>query len=336
VARLGIAGPASWPVARWGRLQPANGRPPGLPGATSALPNVCAKCGIALLLASWLFAATLPSDPAAVLVVSESGVEAYAEALDGIGSAFAAPGLRVVDLQAATGARDLARALESKETRAVIAVGSRALDDVRARHAAVPVVAAMVLHGAQAPKADGHVDLDVPLAAQLGAMRALWPGSTRAGIIRNPALSRYSADALEARARKEGFLPVIVDCDKPANLLKALAALKGKVDFVICCPDPDLYNSVTIKPLVLASLESRLPLVGFSPAFVRAGAAAGIYPDYRDSGRQAAEMAERLLRGEDCGPDTGPRRIQVAVNQRVARLLGIDFRTGALPVEVFR
>jgi ABC-type uncharacterized transport system substrate-binding protein len=87
---------------------------------------------------------------------------------------------------------------------------------------------------------------------------------------------------------------------------------------------------------VLASLESRLPLVGFSPAFVRAGAAAGIYPDYRDSGRQAAEMAERLLRGEDCGPDTGPRRIQVAVNQRVARLLGIDFRTGALPVEVFR
>jgi hypothetical protein len=149
----------------------------------------CKKCGIALLLASWLFAATLPSDPAAVLVVSESGVEAYAEALDGIGSAFAAPELRVVDLQAATGARDLALALESKETRAVIAVGSRALDDVRARHAAVPVVAAMVLHGAQAPKADGHVDLDVPLAAQLGAMRALWPGRTRAGIIRNPALS---------------------------------------------------------------------------------------------------------------------------------------------------
>jgi hypothetical protein len=47
-------------------------------------------------------------------------------------------------------------------------------------------------------------------------------------------------------------------------------------------------------------------------------------------------MAARLLRGEDCGPDTGPRRIQVAVNQRVARLLGVDFRTGALPVEVFR
>jgi hypothetical protein len=46
--------------------------------------------------------------------------------------------------------------------------------------------------------------------------------------------------------------------------------------------------------------------------------------------------AERLLRGEDCGPDTGPRRIQVAVNQRVARLPGVGFRTGALPVEVFR
>jgi ABC-type uncharacterized transport system substrate-binding protein len=141
---------------------------------------------------------------------------------------------------------------------------------------------------------------------------------------------------LESRARKEGFTVLVVDCDGPARLLKAVASMKGKVDFLLCFPDPDLYNSVTIKPLVMASLEGRMPLVGFSPAFVRAGAAAGIYPDYRETGRQAAEMAQRLLRGEDRGPDTGPRKIQLAVNQRVARLLGIEFHPGTLPLEVFK
>jgi ABC-type uncharacterized transport system substrate-binding protein len=86
----------------------------------------------------------------------------------------------------------------------------------------------------------------------------------------------------------------------------------------------------------MASLESRLPLVGFSPAFVRAGAAAGIYPDYRELGRQTAEMARRVLRGEEPGIDEAPRKIQLAVNQRVARLLGVEFVTSALRVEVFR
>jgi ABC-type uncharacterized transport system substrate-binding protein len=119
-------------------------------------------------------------------------------------------------------------------------------------------------------------------------------------------------------------------------LLKAVAALKGKVDFLLCFPDPDLYNAVTIKPLVMASLESRLPIIGFSPAFVRAGAAAGIYPDYRDTGRQTAEMVLRILHGDDRAADEGPRKIQVAVNQRITRLLGVEFQTASLPVEVLR
>jgi ABC-type uncharacterized transport system substrate-binding protein len=222
-----------------------------------------------------------------------------------------------------------------------IAVGSRALEEVRARHPALPLVTAMVLHAggvhaADVEPASQRVELDIPLAAQLGAMRALWPGRRRAGMIRNPAQSPGPAEALEACARREGFVPVVVDCDGPAHLLKALAALQGKADFVLCFPDPELYNPVTVKPLVLASLEHGLPLVGFSPAFVRAGAAAGIFPDYRDMGRQAAEMALRLLRGEGRPADESPRKIHVAINQRVTRLLGVEFRAGALVAEVFR
>jgi len=270
------------------------------------------------------------------VVVYESGAEVYTEALEGVTGVLGPDAFRLVDLQAATSARDLAAALDNKELRLVIAVGSRAATEVRAHRAGIPLVTTMVLRSAEADSSSGHVDLEIPLAAQLGVMRALWPQRLRAGIIRNPALSRFSSEALDARARKEGFTPVIVDCDRPAGLLKAMAALKGKVDFVLCLPDPDLYTPVTIKPLVLASLEGRLPLVGFTPAFVRAGAAAGIYPDYRDAGRQAAEMAQSLLRGEAAGAGAGPRKFQVAVNQRVTRLLGVEFRVDSLPVEVFK
>jgi putative tryptophan/tyrosine transport system substrate-binding protein len=296
------------------------------------------RLGVTALLVPAVFAsAVLPASRVSVVVVTESGVEAYDQALGGVGALLPAGTFRLVDAGGKTFTSDLAGALENSESRVVIAVGSRALAEVRAHHASLPIVSALALHGIDAETGVRRVDLDIPLGAQLAAMKSLWPGRTRAGIIRNPGLSRYTADTLEALARKEGFSLLVVDCDSPAHLLKSLASFKGKVDFVICPPDSDLYNAVTMKPLVLASLEQRLPLVGFSPGFVRAGAAAGIFPDYADLGRQSAEMALRLLRGEDRGAQNeSPRKVLVAVNQRVDRLLGLEFSADTVGAEVYK
>jgi putative ABC transport system substrate-binding protein len=291
------------------------------------------RLGVAAALLPALLAGALPASHFSVLVFSESGVEAYAEAVNGVNSVLPASTYRVVDVAGKAFERDLA---ESNEARVLIAVGSRALAEVRARRVPGQVVAVMCLRGGDAGSDTRRVDLDLSLAAQLAAMRSLWPGRTRVGIIRGPGQSRASGEALEASARKEGFSLLIVDCDGPAKLLKSLAALKGKVDFVLCFPNADLYNPVTIKPLVLASLEGRLPLVGFSPAFVRAGAAAGIFADYREMGRQAAEMALQALQGGERTEDQAPRKIRIAINQRVAHLLGVEFRGDALGAEVYR
>ena len=47
-------------------------------------------------------------------------------------------------------------------------------------------------------------------------------------------------------------------------------------------------------------------------------------------------LCSLLGRGEERTGDAGPCKVRVAVNQRVARLLGIQFATAAFPVEVFR
>ena len=68
-----------------------------------------------------------------------------------------------------------------------------------------------------------------------------------------------------------------------------------------------------------------------SPWFVRAGAAVGVYPDFRDIGAQTAQLAERQLSGQAVTAEEGPRKVVVAVNQRVIRLLGVEYepRRGA-------
>lgn len=286
-----------------------------------------------LLAAFWT-----PHSHAQVVVAYESGVEAYGEALAGIETELDVRAVRSVDVRDVRGAAELSRLLGSRETRVAVAVGSRALAEIEARHPAAPVVAAMALREnrprGEAPAAE--VDVEATLASQLEVMRILLPNRWRVGIIHNSSSSRHTAAALEARARKSGFTAVVAECDGPARLLKAMASFKGKVDFVLCFPDPELFNAVTIKPMILASLEMRLPVVGFSPAFVRAGAAAGIYPDYRESGRQAAALATRLLKGDDHPGMEAPAKVKVAINERLERLLGLDFQRTGLPVEVMR
>jgi ABC-type uncharacterized transport system substrate-binding protein len=80
-----------------------------------------------------------------------------------------------------------------------------------------------------------------------------------------------------------------------------------------------------VKPLILASLESHLLVVGFSQSFVRAGAAIGVYPDFRDVGAQTGSVAQKQLAGQTFAAEEGPRKLVVAVNQRVIHLLGIEY-----------
>lgn len=281
-----------------------------------------------------LLAVAMRPIPATVLVTYESGVEAYTQSFDGLKAGLGSAQFRAIDLNAAGADGDLAQALSSRDTALVVVIGSRALAEVRARRTAVPVVAAVILGTAEG--ATSRIELEIPLGAQLAAMRELYPKRLRVGIIRNPAHARYSAEELRQRARREGYAAVVVESAGPGQLLKAVAALKGKVDFLLSFPDPELYNAATIKPLVLASIEDRLPIIGFSAALVRAGAAAGIYPDYRAIGLQTAQLVARLLRGETAPETEAPGRLQIAVNPRVARLLGVEFRTDAPGVEVLR
>jgi putative ABC transport system substrate-binding protein len=277
----------------------------------------------------------LSASQPAVLVAYDSGVEAFGQALDGLKAVLGPAGLEIVDLRMAGADAALARMVGHREVRVAIAVGTESLAALRAQNAGIPVIATMILHPTSPEALRGHVDLALPVGTWLAQVKLLLPERRRIGIIRSRAYALESVAAVQAAARQQGFTVVVMDCDGPADLLHALGALKGRVDLVLCPPDADLYNSVTIKPLILASLEQRLPIVGFSLAFVRAGAVAGIYPDYRDIGRQTGELAERLLRGEEGNREESPRKVNAAINQRVAHLLGLDFQASPA-VEVLR
>ena len=196
--------------------------------------------------------------------------------------------------------------------------------------AEAPVIATMVLHADRKSNSSWPplvVHLDASPSQIAADIAELFPSRHRIATIWDtnqvPMLG-VSAARLTNIFQRAGIQ--IVACKSPEDLLPAFLSLRGKADFVLTRPDGSLYNSTTVKPLILASLEHRLPIVGFSASFVRSGAAVGIYPDFRDIGLQTAALAQKFLAGQVRDSYEGPRAYVVAVNQRVLRLLGLDYR----------
>ncbi len=264
-----------------------------------------------------------------ILIVSATVADAYTQAMEGIraGLGNAAPS----EFADASQPNLLARTLAVKRPQAVIAIGMEALSSVAACPGDTPVISTMILMSDTEKAASekppsrliGAVSLDLSLAAVCREWKQLVPGKTRLGVIRNPRKNGPPAAALEAQASSAGCSARAADCSRSEDLLAAFLSLKNQVDFVWCMPDSSLYTSATVKPLLMASLEQRVPLVGFSESFARAGATLGVYPDFADVGRQTGELARKWLAGEQFPAAQTPRMVRVTFNPRVARLMGL-------------
>ena len=280
---------------------------------------------LAVLLGCLPISAFAQADSVTVVYTSEAAP--YTEALEGLRATLRDSPLTIVDLESPDSPARLASSLQRGSSRLVITIGGNALDTVTTHKVDVPVLATMIMRFEQArgQRLSAAVRLDIPITDILAELRTMFPRKTRVAVIRNSALAGQIDSAALARARQQGFTVEVADCHGPEELLRVVRSLKGQVDFVLCLPDSTLYNGTTVKPLILASLESHLLVVGFSQSFVRAGAAVGVYPDFRDVGVQTAEIAQRQLAGQTTAVEEGPRKVVVAVNQRVMRLLGFDY-----------
>ncbi len=111
-----------------------------------------------------------------------------------------------------------------------------------------------------------------------------------------------------------GWELVAVDLDSVKSASQGIKdLLKKDVDLVWTTADPSVYNSSTIKALLIESIRKRVPVFGFSHSLVRAGATFGIGIDPGEQGAQAAVLAIRNAINEHLFA-----KPQVAVNVIVA------------------
>jgi putative ABC transport system substrate-binding protein len=120
----------------------------------------------------------------------------------------------------------------------------------------------------------------------------------------------------------------------------ALDGLNKKVDALWSVSDNIVFTPQSIQYILLATLRNEMPFMGISPSYVKAGALMALACDYKDVGRQAGEVAIRVIAGEQPNniPIAAPRRVYLSLNAIVAEQIGIKISSDvtARAKEIFK
>lgn len=112
-----------------------------------------------------------------------------------------------------------------------------------------------------------------------------------------------------------------------------LLSLLQSSDVLLAIPDVQIYNPTTMRNILLATYRSNVPLIGISPSYVKAGALCAVFSTPEQIAVQAALMIRQYAETAKLPTPQYPAEFEVAVNQQVARSLGLQIMDGAVIVK---
>lgn len=274
----------------------------------------------------------------AKLAPFEDAVRGFKEALEA-GAAHRGPKkvlpvvFRSLSMAGPDGNTSLVERIHTVGPGLVLAVGTPALEELRDLQD-TPVVYLLVHTPPEWLREHSNVTgvgMTIPPNRWFEAIRTTLPDRKRLGVLYTPTRTAAFVRAAEEAAAGPGFSLVTREVSSPKEVYDRLNALKDQIDGVWMLPDVGVVTPQTVETMLLFSIRQRIPVITFSERFLDMGATMALLLDFGELGRQAGEMAARLLDGArvETVPAESPARLRVRVNRIVAERLGVAFRLPA-------
>lgn len=219
------------------------------------------------------------------------------------------------------------------EGKLVVTFGSEAFRQVEARSPRAGILAALiprvgferVLAQIGRKPGPGHTALylDQPFARQLDLLRLAMPTAKEVGVMWGPESISQQAMLL-ASAKNHGLALRESTLTAGVSLVSALRAASSDVDALLAVPDGQVYNPATATDILLTTYRARVPVIVFSPSYVKAGAMMSLHTAPDQVGIQAANMVQNFLQTNTVLQSQYPSDFTITVNEYVARSLGMS------------
>jgi ABC-type uncharacterized transport system substrate-binding protein len=273
-----------------------------------------------------------------VVIVSSERSPAYVEAAEALVSELERQGVSRFEMRQQT-------TLEFQKDgagtpRLLVALGALAAQTVAKTDPRYPVLCALLPRtsyesvlqetGQRSSAQFSALYLDQPLSRQLELIRLALPAAKNVGVLWGQE-SKSKESVLKALAATKQLTLVEGRVSGDGLLFPQLKKVLADADVLLAQADQQVFNPQTIQNILLASFRAQVPMVGFSPAYVRAGALIAVFSTPEQIGRQSAALAKDVLQGKGL-PATPiyPSSFSVMVNDHVARSLGLSLEASTL------
>jgi ABC-type uncharacterized transport system substrate-binding protein len=166
--------------------------------------------------------------------------------------------------------------------------------------------------------------LDQPLERRFALIRQILPNARRVAIALGPGTVEYENE-IRVEAERHKFDLQIGEVSDEKKLIHMLDRILDKSDVMLGLVDPLVFSRASARNILLTAYRWKVPLIGISPAYVRAGALSAVYSTPSQIGRQLAGTIEKFLnnRKKSFPRPQYPEYFSVSVNYQVAESMGI-------------
>jgi putative ABC transport system substrate-binding protein len=176
------------------------------------------------------------------------------------------------------------------------------------------------------------VSLNLEPERLLSQLRQILPHARKIGLLYDPVNTGVFVGKAQNAAKLMDIELFTKEVHSSKDAIVAIDMMKGKVNLLWLLPDTTVVNPATIDLLLLTTIEDRIPVLSFSEKYVEKGALLSLEVDPVEAGRQAGDMANRVLAGEDVhGIEKQDARGSIlTINLIVAKKLGITINGNVL------
>lgn len=233
-----------------------------------------------------------------------------------------------------TALKTIAKKLVTGDCDLILAIATDSAQAVAAETTKIPIlitavtdpVTAKLVQSNEKPGTNvtGTNDMN-PVKEQVELLQKLAPKAKRIGVVYNAGEvnSVVQVDMVKDTASKAGLKVVEATVSNTSEVMQASQSLVGRVDAFYIPTDNTVSSSV--ESIIKVAEANALPVVVGEAAMVDRGALATIGIDYNKLGKQTAEMALRVLKGEkpQVMPVEGQKDMDLVLNMKAAQAMKV-------------
>ena len=216
----------------------------------------------------------------------------------------------------------------------VVAIGTTAFKKVRALKNPEIVYIMVISSEAdrdRSPNISG-VSMDIDPSTVIESIKEVVPSAKKIGLLYNPRYTLSYVNEAKQAARAAGIDLAARQVHDPSEIVAALNEIHDGMDVLWMLPDPTVVSEETVDYLLRYSIQHSIPIFTFSKKYVDMGAIASLDMDPYNMGAQAAEIVERIVKGDSGGDGIRvyPRAVRLSINVKAAEKMGLKIRDEVL------